>query len=153
MLYAARRRPARERGQTLLEFALVLPIMLVFLFTIVDFGIALDRRITLQHAVREGARQGAVTNSMAAIIDATVNQSQGLLDPADVDVCYEDTDGNGNPGDPGDNVRVSATFTYDFTIAIAEVFGMFGAALPAGITMTPSADMRLENAVGGAPAC
>ena len=137
----------------MLEFVFVLPLILVFLFSIVDFGIAIDRRIVLQHAVREGARKAAVTSDMTAIVDTTVDQSQGLLAPADVSVCYEDTDGNGNPGDSGDNVRVSATFTYNFTVAITEVFNALGASLPSGITMTPSADMRLENSVFGAPPC
>ena len=142
-----------QRGQALIEFAFVLPLIIVFLFSIVDFGIAIDRRIVLQHAVREGARKAAVTSDMTAIVDTTVDQSQGLLESADVSVCYEDTDGNGNPGDSGDNVRVSATFTYDFTVAITEVFNAFGASLPSGITMTPTADMRLENTVPGAPPC
>lgn len=144
---------SRNRGQALLEFALIFPIVIIFLFTIVDFGIAVDRRITLQHAVREGARKGAVAGDMTSIVEATVAQSQGLLAPANVTVCYEDTDGNGNTGDPGDNVRVSATFTYDFTVAISEIFNAIGATLPSGIEMTPSADMRLENSVLPAPAC
>ena len=142
-----------ERAQTLLEFAFVLPIMIIFLFAIVDFGIALDRRVTLQHAVREGARKGAVTNNITGIIDTTVDQSQGLLDPPDVEVCYQDVDGNGNPGDPGDDVRVTAHFTYEFTVAITEVFNGLGASLPTGIDMNPSADMRLENSVNPAPPC
>lgn len=142
-----------ERGQALLEFVFVFPLIVVFLFSIVDFGIAIDRRIVLQHAVREGARKGAVVNDMNTIVDTTVNQSQGLLDPADVTVCYEDVDGNGNPSDSGDNVKVSADFTYNFTIGITELFNGLGASLPTGIEMTPSADMRLENSVFGGPAC
>ena len=147
------RRLSEERGQTLIEFAFVAPLIFVFLFVIVDFGIALDRRITIQHAVREGARQGAVASDTPTIVAATVAQSQGLFVPADVIVCYEDVDGNGNPGDPGDNVKVSGTLTYNFTIAFGEMFNFFGAAIPGGIDMTPTADMRLENSVGGAVAC
>ncbi len=144
------RRLASPRGQALIEFAFVAPLMFIFLFAIVDFGIALDRRITLQHSVREGARKGAVTNDMTAIVNTTVDQSQGLLDPADVEVCYEDNDNNGNPGDPGDNVRVTAHFTYELAILGGIVIG---GALPTSIDMNPSADMRLENAMNAAPAC
>ena len=140
------------RGQTLLEFAFVAPIMIVFLFAIVDFGIALDRRVTLQHAVREGARKGAVTNNITGIIDTTVDQSQGLLDPPDVEVCYEDVDGNGNPGDPGDDVRVTAHFTYPLAI-FGGFLSEFGGPVPSAIDMDPSADMRLENSVNPAPPC
>jgi Flp pilus assembly protein TadG len=142
-----------QRGQALIEFVLVAPLMLVFLFVVVDFGIAIDRRIALQHAVREGARKAAVSNDMTAIVSTTVDQSQGLLEPADVTVCYEDADSDGNVGDTGDNVKVSADFTYEFTVPFNELFGLFGAAVPAGINMTPSADMRLENVYFGAPPC
>ncbi len=143
----------RPRGQVLIEMAFVLPILVLFVFSVVDFGRALDRRMALQHAVREGARLGAVTDGSAAIVDTTVAQSQGLLAPGDVTVCYRDADGNGNAGDAGDSVRVNADFTYEFTVALTEVFNAFGASLPTGISMTPSADMRLENAVAGGAAC
>ena len=52
-----------EGGQTLIEFALIMPIVFLFLFVLVDFGIAMDRRLVLQHAVREGARYAAVVGA------------------------------------------------------------------------------------------
>ena len=55
-----RRLTIRDRGQTLMEFAIVMPIVFLFLVMIVDFGVALDHRLALEHAVREGARYGAV---------------------------------------------------------------------------------------------
>ena len=142
-----------QRGQALIEFTLAAPLIIAFLFTIVDVGIALDRRIAIQHAVREGARRGAVTNDISSIINTTVAQSQGLLNPTDVSVCYVDTDGNGNAGDSGDSVRVSATFVYNYSMGIGEIFNALGASVSTGLIMTPSAEMRLENSVFGAPAC
>jgi Flp pilus assembly protein TadG len=50
---------ARRRGQGLVEFALVVPIFLVLLFTMLDFGFALYTNLTLEYASREGARVGA----------------------------------------------------------------------------------------------
>ena len=141
-----------ERGQALIELALVLPLIFVFVLVLVDFGIALDRREVLQHAVREGARRAAVTDDPTSIIDTTVAQSQGVLDPGDVTVCYLDIDSNGRAGDPGDNVRVSATFTYAFTVGGGEMLTAWGVPVPS-ISMNPSADMRLENSVGSATAC
>jgi len=38
----------KEKGQALIELALVLPIILVFLMVIIDFGLALDHREVLQ---------------------------------------------------------------------------------------------------------
>ena len=137
-------RPRRQsqRGQTLIEFALIAPIIFIFLFAIVDFGIALDRRITLQHAVREGARTAAVQVDRDAALEATLDQAQGL--PAVFDVCFEDEDGN-NQANFKDRVRVSASFTYHFTVPFHKLFEAIGIPVDDGIDMTPDATSALEN--------
>ncbi|MCH8815832.1 MAG: pilus assembly protein [Chloroflexi bacterium] len=143
-----------QRGQSLIEFAFVLPIILVILLMLVDFGIAVDRREVLQHAVREGARHGAIGSSVASIENYTAVQSQDILVPADVSVCYMDMDGDGIAGGVGDNVHVSATFQYQFSIGSSELLGAFGVdPSTLSVDMTPSADMRLETSVAGAVAC
>ncbi len=55
-------RLADDRGQAIVEFALVLPVLLAAAFAIVlvaEIGVA---RLALQHAVAEAARAGALTN-------------------------------------------------------------------------------------------
>ena len=135
-----------------MEMAFVLPVIFVFILLLVDFGTALDRREVLQHAVREGVRRAAVASSTAEIVNTTVAQSQGLLQPGDVTVCYRDMNGNGRSGDPGDDVRVRATYTYRFSVGGGELLSAFSVEVPT-IDMDPWADMRLENSVGGAPRC
>ena len=57
----------REQGQAIIEFALVLPVLLVAAFAIVftaEIGVA---RLALQHATAEAARAGALTNDDDAI--------------------------------------------------------------------------------------
>src|SRR5438132_6895823 len=135
-----------ERGQALVEFAFMMPLLLLFILLVVDFGIALDRREIIQHAVREGARRGAVGDGVAAVQDITHRQSKGTLNESDINVCYVDKNGDGNFGDAGDNVRVSGNYSYKFTVSI------FGLGAP-NIGMTPSAEERLESAVFTAPAC
>ncbi len=149
------RRMRSPRGQALIEFAFVAPILFLFFFAIVDFGIAIDRRITLQHSVREGARSAAVHTNELEIKQITVDQAQGIIDLADVGVCYLDgVDGNTTVGDPGDSVRVSVLpggFTWEFPI-MTEILGVFG--VPAlSIEMTPQGTARLERSVSGAVAC
>lgn len=146
---------ASRRAQALIEFALIAPLMFVFLFTMVDFGIALDRRITLQHAVREGARYAAVHTDALDIKQRTVDQAQDILDIADVDVCYmpNPDDENSDPGDPGSAVRVSATFEYDLAILGPVLSGLFGGSSVGTISMTPSGTARLERGVEGAVEC
>lgn len=144
---------AAQRGQSLVEFALVFPMVILFLFAIVDFGIALDRRITLQHAIREGARYAAVHGDILDIQNKTANQAQNIIVSSDVVVCYIDGDDeNISVGDPGDSVRVSATFAYNPAIVGPVLSGLFGGGVGT-INMTPSATARLERTVSGAGAC
>jgi len=49
-----------ERGSQLVEFALVLPILLVLVFGIIDFGVALFDKAVITNAAREGVRSGVV---------------------------------------------------------------------------------------------
>ncbi len=47
-----------ETGQTMTEFAIVLPLLVVLLFGIIQFGILFNNYVTLTDAVRSGAREG-----------------------------------------------------------------------------------------------
>ena len=82
-LSSSRRLPVRHvhRGIRGIDGAQssIIPVIFVFILLLVDFGTALDRREVLQHAVREGARKGAVAAGVSEIVDTTVAQSQGLL--------------------------------------------------------------------------
>jgi Flp pilus assembly protein TadG len=69
----------REDGQALVEFALVLPVLLVVAFAMVqlaDLGVA---RLALVHAAAEGARIGALTNDDELVRDS-VAAAAGPLD-------------------------------------------------------------------------
>jgi TadE-like protein len=140
----------KERGQTLVEMAIVFPLIFVFIMFVIDFGIALDRREMIQHAVREGARRGAVGD--ADMVQHTVDQSHGTLVTGDITVCYLDSNGDSNLGNAGDSVRVSADYQYKFTVGGGEMLKAFGAGIPS-INMSPSARSRLEEDVPGAAAC
>ena len=149
MLEQLIRRMKSPRGQALIEFAFVAPLLFVFLFAIVDFGIALDRRIVLQHAVADGARRGAVDPDIADTIFYTEAESQGLLDtavnPDAVTVCFTDEDGDDKFGEVGESIVVQANFTYNYTMAFGEILGAFGVSVT-GIPMNPAATKRLETA-------
>ena len=53
------RRRHRSRGQSLVEFAIILPIMLVFLAGVIDLGRVFYATVTLNNAAREGVFQAA----------------------------------------------------------------------------------------------
>ena len=74
-----------EEGQALVEFALVLPVLLLLAFAMVqlaDLGVA---RLALEHAAAEGARIGALTNDDELIRDS-VAAATSPLNPAQVEV-------------------------------------------------------------------
>jgi len=62
-----RRASGRDSGASLVEFAFLLPILALFLFGIVQFGLAFDQKQSINSAAREGARMAAIPD------DATVN--------------------------------------------------------------------------------
>ena len=55
-----------EQGQTMTEFALILPIVLVLLFGIMQFGIIFNNYVTLTDAARAASRKGAVSRNLTA---------------------------------------------------------------------------------------
>lgn len=69
-----------DRGQTMVEFTLVVPLLLVILFGIIQFGIVYNNYITLTDAVRVGARKAAVSRTAAFPADVA---KAALLNAAD----------------------------------------------------------------------
>jgi len=63
-----------ERSQSMTEFALIAPLLLLFIFGIVDFGRGIYYYVTLQQAVQEGARV-AIRDSSPLPSDATVEKA------------------------------------------------------------------------------
>jgi Flp pilus assembly protein TadG len=57
-----RRCDSRERGAAAVEFALVLPFLLMLFCGIIDYGFYFNNSIAARQGVREGARQGVVAN-------------------------------------------------------------------------------------------
>jgi hypothetical protein len=56
------RRLRGERGASLVEFAIVLPLFILFVFGVIEFGLTFNNYISLRQGVREAAREGAVGN-------------------------------------------------------------------------------------------
>lgn len=54
---------AGQRGQSLVEFSLLVPLFLMILFGMIEFGIAFTHELTIEYAVREGARAGAAMSN------------------------------------------------------------------------------------------
>jgi Flp pilus assembly protein TadG len=100
-------------GQTMAEFALVLPLLALLLFGVIQFGIAFNHYITLTDAVRAGARKGAVGRHLAdpeASVVAQVRAAATDLKASDLAIDVEST------WQPGEEVRVTATYPYSISL-------------------------------------
>ncbi len=141
------------RGQSLVEFALVLPLLLIMVFGIIDFGMGLRSYISLSSATREGARFAAVGNPAGAYptdCDGSTSTSAigrvcvameglDLSDVQTVSVTYP----NGQA--PGNEVLVTAEYTYNFITPLGDLMGFFsGGTFPDTLSLESSTDMRLE---------
>jgi len=77
-----------ERGQALVEFALVLPVLLVVALAIAELSELGVARLALEHAAAEGARTGALTND-DRLVRASVAAAAAPLDASNVDVVID----------------------------------------------------------------
>ena len=101
----ARRR--REHGQGIVEFSMAVPLLLLFLFGIIEFSIVVFTYDTIANAAREGARAGVFGSaSDQEIIDATLALTAGLqLTANDIVISHITT-----PAGDTDTVRVEITY-------------------------------------------
>ncbi len=123
-----RRRITRdERGQAIIEFALVLPIFLLLVIGIIQFGIAYNNYITLTDAVRVGAREAAVSRTLPnpeQITTDRVHQAAIRLHKPDltVTVVPHDPDTNQQAWVQGGDVTVKGTYPYRLNLFGLVVF-------------------------------
>lgn len=149
------RLPARVRSQTgaeLVEFALVLPILLLVFGGIVDFGLLLQRQQVITNAAREGARlavlPGYTSDDVQARVTAFVREGINNDSAAPVATLTPVTVTPG-AGPTFQAARVSVTLADQFLIlgpivSLAGGTGSFGT-----IALTATTTMRVEAAASG----
>lgn len=103
-----------ERGQTMVEFALIVPLLCVILFGVLQFGALYNDYVTLTDAARVGARKAAVSRheaNPAAAAEAAARASAEGLDPAQLDVNVSAT-----AWEHGGAVTVQAVYPYEIDL-------------------------------------
>ncbi len=95
-----------ERGQSLIELALTMTLLLILLAGLVDFGRAFFTYLAMRDAAQEGASYGSINPSATAQIQARVSDNSNfvgdLIASGDIDVtvtligapCHDPTAGN-----------------------------------------------------------
>jgi Flp pilus assembly protein TadG len=116
-----RNQTKNQQGQAMVEFALVLPLLLVVLLGIVQFGILFHNYETLTDAVRAGARQAAVSRTLGdpqGVTKSRVKQSAAGLDANKLVITVSPWDPVANKAQwtSGGDVSVSATYPWNIKI-------------------------------------
>jgi TadE-like protein len=104
----------RDRGAAAVETAIVLPLLLMLIFGLIDFGRMLNAQITLTEAAREGARAAALGGDPEARAKAVAGDLDISVDPGTP--CSAST--------PDAQVEVHHVFT--FVTPVGSLAGMFG---------------------------
>jgi Flp pilus assembly protein TadG len=120
-----------ERGAAAVEFALVLPILLLLVMGIAEFGRAYHIQTTLSAAAREGVRVMALQNDAVAARTTTKEVAESLA-VTDSQISVTPTDCSG---------ATAATATVTVTYPVQLMSGLFGA----DVTLTGTGTMRCHG--------
>ena len=132
MLLLIRKITNNNRGQALVEFALMLPVLMLLIIGMMEFGLIINQYMVVTEAAREGARSAAVGNSNTTIISVTkIAASQIDTSELTVTISPADTRVRGN----------SVTVTVEKPVAITTLLSPF---FPAGFTVEGISTMRVE---------
>lgn len=134
-----------QKGTSLVEFALILPVLALILFGVLDFAKAFNYWNDETHLAAEGARW-AVVNSNPATSGQTLQQylqqqadTTELRSLAVVCVSFPTNSSTGTSGQVGDPVTVTVRSRYTWLPFVSS-----RASLSPSTTITGSATMRLE---------
>ena len=129
------KRDGEDKGTAVVEFALVLPIFLLLIMGIIDFGRYFFVQHTMQFATREGVRLALVGGTLndpmgkpmsreASIVATIQDYAAVALNPSSLSISIYPIQGNytdptgwkgtQNAGAPGDYMRVRTQYTFTF---------------------------------------
>lgn len=141
-----------ERSQSLVEFSLVVPILMLLALGIVDFAMGFKSYVELTNATREGARYAVVGNPAGAYPTDCTGSDLGnvvsrvcrtadlpVADMQSVSVTYP----NGHAS--GSSVVVTAQYRYNLITPLSSVVTLVsGGSFPGHFDLSSKSDMRLE---------
>lgn len=129
-----------EEGQSLIEFALLLPIFLLLVVGIAEFGRAWMTRNVLTGAAQEAARAASVEPNHAMAYSAAAAVANPILASANIPRTLQAGDFDDTVNSPVPIVTVHITYNYPLLIA-GFIPGLAGPTVP----LTGSATMRRER--------
>jgi Flp pilus assembly protein TadG len=127
-----------ESGQTLVEFSLILPFMLVLIFALVDFGRAFHTWLVVTNAAREGARAAATQKDMNQI-QTRINDSLGSLDSSKLTITLTNVQ-----GPRGESIEVDLAYDFEFVTPLGGMASVLSGGNVGAPTINGHSSMRLE---------
>lgn len=137
-----------EDGAELIEMAIVMPLLLLLIMSIVDFGFLFQRYVVLTNAAAEGARVASLPGYTAADVTARVNAyavNGGVPGAVTVATQAVALPGAGGGSWPGTEVTVTQVYTLQYVGPIAAIFS---GTMAGNVTLTSRATMRHQVAAG-----
>jgi Flp pilus assembly protein TadG len=133
-----------QKGTSAIEFAIVLPLLIVLLFGIIEFSILLFDKAVITNASREGARAGMVFSEPrlddAGIGGVVITYCQNyLITFGNTGTALSTTVARGGSGSTGDPLTVTIGYHYDFLVLPGFINALVG-----GIDLTARTVMRME---------
>ncbi len=144
--HRALRRRRDHRGAAAVEFALVMPLLLMLVFGIIDFGLMINEKTVLANAAREGARDGAISRKEAVIRSSVSGSLAGLASGATVTVACQKASGAACVGpfdsqvESGGKVLVTVKATYRWITPISA----FVPGMGSSVDLEKTVEMRVE---------
>ena len=135
-----RQRLRGERGAAAVEFAFIMPLLIVLVLGIAEFGRAFQVQGTLSAAAREGVRVMALQNDQAAAKTAVWKASTSLkptIGAGDIQIKLVDGTAGTCPAINAGNTSIGLTITYRMPF-LTDFFG-------SGITLTGKGVMRCNG--------
>jgi Flp pilus assembly protein TadG len=133
----------KQQGASAVEFALIMPVLLVILFGIVEFGLALYDKAVITNASREGARAGIVFKdppfSNGEITTVINNYCQDRLVTFGSATNVTTTIAREGASVSGDDLTVTVAYKYDYLVLPG-----FISALTGGLNLSATTVMRME---------
>ena len=139
----------REKGASAVEFALVLPVLMLVLFGIIEFGFIFFNKAIITNASREGARRGIVYDTVTGVpvavppgvITSTVaSYCASYLVSLGSGAATPSTAIAGNCAVPGGSLTVTVSYPYTFLV----LPNLPGSSLPGSLTLSSATVMRCE---------